>query len=107
MNCDVLPIAPEWPEFIEQQTPFTMLECLLLPRRFSDESLEYSGLDEEVESTVSSVRYVVESLHDAIYEAATTLELDVAQVREVLDFLVGPGLKMLQGRSVGTTSDVD
>jgi hypothetical protein len=96
--CQVLANAPEWPEFIEQLAPFTMLEYLLLPQRFSAASIEYSGLADEVAGCVSSLGELVDHLHDAIYEAATILELDPAQVREALAFLVGPGLEQPQRR---------
>lgn len=90
--------APDWPEFIEQLTPFTMLETLLLPQRFSAASIAYSGLTDEIARCVAGVRDLVDHLDEAIDDVVTTLALDPAQAREALAFLVGPGLEELQRR---------
>lgn len=97
--CEIATDPPEWPEFIEQLTPFTMLELLLLPQRYSAASIEHSGLADEVSGAASSLRDLVDHLDDAIHEAATSLGLDAAQAQEALTFLVGPGLAQLHRRN--------
>ena len=94
--CEIRRRAESWPEFVEQTTPFTMLETLLLPQRFSRDAIDYSGLTQEVERCFLDLRDVVESLHDAVSEYATNSELDPAQVREALQFLVERSLDELQ-----------
>jgi hypothetical protein len=96
--CTVEPVRPSWPRCVEQLAPFTMLEILLLPQRFAEQSIEYSGLAEELARCVAKIRQVVDSLTDSIHDAAETHELDPGQVREVFDYLVGPGLEELQRR---------
>jgi len=96
--CRLENARPSWPRCIEQIAPFTMLETLLLPQRFAEASIEYSGLTEEVAGCVAKIRDVVDALADALDDAAEHRKLDPAQVREVLDYLLGPGLEQVQRR---------
>ena len=95
-DCEIRRRVEGWPEFVEQLTPFTMLETLLLPQRFSRDAIDYSGLTQEVERCVSDLRGVLWSLNDAVYETATISELDPAQVWEALQFLLERSLGELQ-----------
>jgi len=94
-DCQVHHRGVTWPKFIEQLTPFTMLEKLLLSRDFSDASIEYSGLAQEVADSLSEIRDLFESLDYAIGDFTEDREVDAAEVREVLAYLVGAGLDEL------------